>query len=205
MKYTQEKGFLIQRKIEVDLQKTGLTYTSTETSFFKKEDEVTEVFFSYGEISNQKTYIRSANSLKKNIYIRTAIFLLVIYFVTLGSAGLLSQGDSNLTRSLIYTPIVLALAIYSAFIKTKYLILHTHQGGRLVFFADKVAEDINKDILAHRNTYLREKYIDDTATKNILTQETLDWLFSLKIISAEELATISAHNKKDISSVGFNK
>lgn len=206
MKYTQEKGFIVHKKIELDLQKTGLTYTSTETTLFKKNPEISELFFSYAEISNQKSHVKTTPALIKSLYIRCAIAILIVYFVLLSSYGLLNTPENRTTLSLIYTPIVIAFALYHS-VKRKMIVVHTHQGGQFPIIDDADSEKIYSDILANRYTYLREKYIEDTATKNILTQETLDWLFSLKVISHEELETIGAQNKKNsgTGNVGFNK
>ncbi len=216
MKYLQRKSILgSEIKIEIETLDTGFNYSFLDKTL--NREERTNIFFNYSSITNNKENKLYKRQGLANSYLAITIviyFAFVVYIIyqssnTIKVPSLVDWGMKN-QAILSYGYAFFVFLIYKFFIQLKMIRMTTTQDGFVSLLKDKSTEKIIEDIKTKRNAYLRNAYLKDDSVKIYLTQESVDWLYSLLVIDQKEYNKLREYinkknEKKGDGVVGFNK
>ncbi len=203
MNYHQKCGLLLKSELSLDMQETGFKYIFTDKNLIGPS-RTEEVFIPYTYITNQKTYAKRNHPSGKKVILPLAILILIIFVALVVSSTHITYGSVYETYLNIAFYVILAsiFLIYKTLAVQKVVIIKEGNGLSFTLFKDTQTEEIIKDILKRRNTYLRGKYFDGDNYKT-LSLESVEYLSSLEVINKDEAAQIKEKIRRNAGGVGF--
>lgn len=213
MKFTQKVGKIGSLETSIEFLATGFKYSYRENTPFALGDKI-DLFLNYGSIKDDETVFRYKRNFSSYLYILsvTAVFFAGVVFAAAGSHVDLVHptivASFGKYQAFIFWTYVLGMfTFYRTVILKKIIRIGTSGGGYISLLVDKQTKDIIAELKKRRTAYVRENLLKDRATKERLTAESVDWLFSINAIDGaeyEELVEIVRKNEgQNENAVGF--